>query len=531
MAKFFLPLVFFISFYLPLYGLEDRYQEQAFVSPQVIAELGGVEAVKEEFRKIALHHKAASGFPAKVLQEVEGLKLSFDGLTDLTQLAFITIDNDHSKDLDQAMNIEKVESGYRIHYAIADAAFFVKRGSNLDAWASKQVFTTYLPGFDLPVLPRILSEDLCSLKAGENRRGIVVSFTVTFSGELIDLQFDHAVIRSRRQLSYRLVQEYYDEPQFSDYAGKEYSPTLDHLKDVGEILLTFAHERGVVDGFDSELRVCVDDNEIMIGNYIRHRVERYNEQVSVMTNSLVADFIASKGKRSIHRYHQEPDSYVLDKLRNRLATLGFTWSPAEKLNDFVVGLDFTTPEGKAANMQVSRANYRAVYIDLKAGHSGLKLAHYDHFTAPMRRYPDIVVARILLSIIKGQKNNGFQEINGSKRLEIIKKIEAAAKREAAIEHDIEGCISSLLLRDKLGQKLKAQVLYVNKQGASLHIQGHPPEIWLSLADLKSFSADGNFQLSSDGMSLVSDSTKLSVLDWLSVHPARKEGESLKVILH
>ncbi len=508
------------------FGIADRYQEQAMVQPEVLSKYRGLAGIEEKFRALAAKEQIEDGFSDEVNEELAAIVkrgIETKGLYDLTSEPFITIDNDHSEDLDQAMNIKKVDGGYRILYAIADAPYFIKAGGALDQRASERVFTTYLPGFDIPVLPRELSEDMCSLKPAVKRRALVVAVTISEKdASRSDIQFHHAVIESRAKLSYRLVQTFYDDPTDSSYGGHDYTETLKLLREVGEVLLSDAKERGVVDSFEPELRIHPVNGTYHIGTYVRHKVEQYNEQVSIVANSAVAQYIAGKKKRSIHRFHPETDDEKLEALRGRLANLGLNWQYGQALNSFAEDLDLSTSLGLAGAIQVSRSNYKAKYDDRNAGHAGLKQEYYDHFTAPMRRYPDVVVARILLSIIEAgneetRKQNGptLDQMKGLERKALIEKIQRAQDRETRIERQAEALATTLLLTPKAGENIEGEVIYLDSKGVTLRVPGLPTAIWLSVEALKPFG--GSFELSKSGTALVASGTKIQILAKMTLH--------------
>ncbi|MFK7823434.1 MAG: ribonuclease catalytic domain-containing protein [Oligoflexales bacterium] len=457
------------------------------------------EVLQSRFLQRAISHGVRSEYFLDTFNEeynLENRSLDFSGLMDLTSYSFVTIDNDHSKDLDQAVYIEydSMSKNYRVYYAIADASYFSAPGTSLDKEASERVFTTYLPGFDIPIFPRMISENLCSLFPEKKRRALVIIMDFSADGVMHSKSFEHAIIESKAQLSFRRVQEYYDQGEAHPFAKEEYSANLDHLRSLGKALVQRAKERGAVDFAFREVSIRPNDVQsyYAISENVRYIVEKYNEQISVSSNRAVAEYFRENSLNSIHRFHPSTTGEKLELARSKLRELNIPWSHDVDMQTFVEKLRSKCILNDIAKSIACRSNLKAKYSGQyeQRGHEGLKVPFYDHFTAPMRRYTDIINHRILLAHLKGEP---VPYQSNSKKLprylrrsyleRYASKANRARNREEQVKRSIDDYVSSLLLLPVKDEYLTATIMYVNDRGVSIRIENHPFDRWLSMDSL------------------------------------------------
>lgn len=477
-------------------SLQSPYRSQRLDPLLLPDQYATGDSIAQQFLK----HAADAGVDPEYSQEtmdavhkLNSMPLDFSGLEDLRALDFITIDNDHSKDLDQAMYIEfdSVQQRYTLYYAIADAAYFLSPDSEIDRQAADRAFTTYLPGFDIPILPRELSEGLCSLNPMVDRRAVVVitefeaDGTLVKDGDFAFKDFKHAVIRSKAQLSYRKVQDYYKQGANHEYAGKIYQSTLDHLHDLGSKLVQIARDRGVIDYSPYELRIQPISGNSNLGYdiipYKRYPVEYYNEQISVTANQMVGEYLFQKRLKSIHRYHPRSEGWKYGKARDKLKKLIKDHRLKKSISKYITQIA-GHPAFDIALGIICRINEKAKYSarDGESGHYALRVDHYDHFTAPMRRYQDVIVHRILLASIKNEAvpyQSNDQSIPEYLRYEYIVDyadyMNDMRDRESSIERRNKDFVSSLLLYPHLDDTISGKVSYVySKNKAMVLPRGH-----------------------------------------------------------
>ncbi len=338
-------------------------------------------------------------------------------LEDLTRLPFVTIDEVHSRDLDQALFIERRDGGFTVWYAIADPAWCVRPGSALFAEALRRGATYYLPGLVIPMLPKELSEGTVSLGPQVDRRAMVFEVALDAGGRVEHTRIRRARVRSRVKTSYDAVQAYFDGDaslpggDVPDTAA-QVAESLALLAEVGALRIGLAEARGVVAFRRREIAVSLSPagSESPAGSDLRfvaladprNDVERYNEQISLLCNVEGARFLL-RGDREddqvqpIFRTHDAPDPQRLDQLsrqigalvrRHRLDAARWDWRPGGRsLADYLRSLPSTGPQARLArsvHRQAMLTGGRSQYAAVPGMHFGVGADVYGRFTAPMR---------------------------------------------------------------------------------------------------------------------------------------------------
>lgn len=364
-----------------------------------------VDTARERIRRIAARRGLRIEYPDAVVREVEARAadpgIDDPALDDLTGEPFVTIDYADSRDLDQALLIERAGAGYTVHYALADAAHFVPPGSALFAEALARGVTYYLPGFNLPMLPAALSEDLVSLLEGVDRRALVFSIELDRRGAVAGTRVRRARIRSRAKLTYDGVQAYHDDARSSPLAGRALGDTLDLLAEVGRLRIALAGERDVVryDRVSTELELD-GEGRLAIRGQARNDVQAWNEQISLLCNVEGALLLERAGAAGIFRVHPPPGDDRLGRLRQQIQRLvealalePETWCwhrDRESLADYIERL----PAGRLATAlqrQAMLINVSSFYATESGPHYGIGAASYSRFSAPMREVVGIAV--------------------------------------------------------------------------------------------------------------------------------------------
>lgn len=374
------------------------------------AEIESVVATAQSARA-ALYRIAASRglnpvFPDEVEREVQGL-LDNDGiddptLVDLTAIPFVTIDGETSKDLDQALFLEETERGYRVRYALADAAYYVRPGTALFKEALRRGASFYLPGFMVPMLPRPLSEGLVSLNPGVDRRAMLIDTELDHEGQILGSTISRVRIRSAHKLSFGRVQRYYEGERFGDAAVEK---SLDLLKTVGELRMRDAVERNVVRYRRTELAIDLMGAEgarFIVTTAARHRVELYNEQLSLLCNAEGARFLRDGAEtdhvQPIYRVHPPPSAKKIEAFESTLEALCrahrldesvWRWERAgdKTLAEFLRELPSDGDAARiarAVHRQAIMVNVRSSFQEEADGHHGVGADAYARFSAPMR---------------------------------------------------------------------------------------------------------------------------------------------------
>ena len=446
---------------------------------RVKEKLGTTDAQSASFLEIAAEAGCPLAYPADVVREVNQIAANprIEG-KDLTHLPFCTIDFESSMDLDQAMCIQRRDDGgYDVHYAIADAAHFIKKGGALDRWAERRSLTTYLPDRSLPILPKVLSEDLCSLVEGKDRRAFVVSTRLDANGDVVgDSTFQRGVVNSRAKLHYNGVQAFHDAGKKGELAGHDYSETLGLLREVGELRMATAKKRGVVPGNYEKTHVAPGGEAgepMTIAHENRKVAEKWNEQISLLANEEVGRYLMNSGVKTLHRVQPPPDPESVAAFRDQVGKLGVPWSKDVPLDEYVRGLDGSKPLSKAILRLIARTNRPASYSTEATGHNALKLDAYDHFTAPMRRYTDIVTHRVLAALVEG-RTPPYQKGGALDR--IAAKAQQAKRREADVGRTCHNLVAAQTMADSVGDTFGGMVVALQPTGAVVALDEPPVEV-------------------------------------------------------
>ena len=303
------------------------------------------QSAREELQEIAKALQLSVEFPPAVLAETEAwLKSpSIDDpvLIDRTAMPFVTIDNAYSKDLDQAVFVEREGDGFVVAYAIADASFYVRPGSALFAEAMKRGASYYFPGFSVPMLPRPLSEGLVSLNPDGPRRALVFFHHLDARGELTQTRLERARVASRAKLSFRDVQALIDAPAQSPLKGRDFEASMLLLREVGRRRIELAAKRGLIRYRREEVSIQLDGEGLTFSvmEVVRDEVELWNEQISLMCNAeggrLLREF-DNAAVQPIYRVQAGPDPERLKALsvltgfaakRQGLPESPWVWNP------------------------------------------------------------------------------------------------------------------------------------------------------------------------------------------------------------
>lgn len=397
-------------------------------------------------------------------------------LVDRRDLPFVTIDNADSRDLDQALFVEEREGGYRVHYALADASYYVRPGTRLLREALERGTSYYLPSLCVPMLPTELSEGLVSLNAEVDRRAVVFVLDVDERGYSTHTSVERARIRSRAKLSYPGVQALHDDPESSPLLDREFSESLRLLRVVGELRIERARERGVVEFDRSELELSLDEagERFVVGVRARNDCERWNEQLSLLCNTEGAELLERGGPldhvQPVFRVHPPPLLGRLDELEATINALVqeraldevWRWrrDADEPLADYLVRLEElnTLPRVFATIRRQVRYSNRASSFQADAGpHHALGVEGYARFSAPMREVVGIFTHKEGLERL-GLAKPSDSEDDRDLRERAIQVANDSKRKQSALTKEANGLAIDQLLKDDLQLPLAARPL-------------------------------------------------------------------------
>lgn len=357
-----------------------------------------IQMVAAEYNLIEEHSKAA-------VEEAEGFRLDPNDpdRVDLTQVPLITIDGETARDFDDAVYVERHRDGYILWVGIADVSHYVTAGTNLDDEAKSRGTSVYFPERAFHMLPRALSENLCSLRPKELRLSMVAKMEFDRKGVRRSVEVMNALIESKRRATYTEIQAEWDLNR--DNPDWEYAPHFELYQKIRKARA----DRGSID-FDlpeAEVRVEPTGEPISIKNRPRLDAHRLIEEFMIAANEAVTDFALERGWPFVYRVHGEPATKSLIKFQELCANSGVNFAlnqndVAGSLNTLIRSLE-GHPAQTLLNTALLRSMPQAMYSSVYGEHFGLASKGYTHFTSPIRRYPDLVVHRILKEILKYEK--------------------------------------------------------------------------------------------------------------------------------
>ena len=378
--------------------------------------LGEASDPETEVLSLILAYGLPTDFPERVENQAKRVakpvsEADREGRLDLRGEVCVTIDGEDAKDLDDAVSLRREGEHYLLGVHIADVANYVQENSALDWEARERGTSVYLADRVIPMLPRTLSNGICSLNQGEDRLALSCIMTIDEKGKIVGHRLAETVIRVNRRLSYTGVQKVLDGDETERSAYPELVPMLLEMEKVSELLRKRRRKRGSIDFDFPETKVVLDEkgHVLDIRPYERNTATRLIEDFMLAANETVAEDYYWQAQPFVYRVHEKPDADRMQKLgifiRNfgyRLRTAGDEVHPGEiqKLLDRIAG----TPEEAMLSRLTLRSMKRAQYATDCTGHFGLAAPYYCHFTSPIRRYPDLQIHRIIKENLRGRLN-------------------------------------------------------------------------------------------------------------------------------
>ena len=422
---------------------------------------------------------------------------------DLTDVPLVTIDGEDARDFDDAVYCEPAKvgrsKGWRLVVAIADVSHYVKPGEPLDVDAYQRATSVYFPRRVIPMLPEKLSNGLCSLNPEEDRLSMVCDMLITAKGEIHAYQFFPAVIRSHARLTYTEVAAILANTRGPEATRrKALVPHLLNLHEVYRALLRERSERGAVDFETTETQIVCDDNGRIekIVPRVRTEAHRLIEEAMLAANVCSADFIARANHPALYRVHEGPTPEKRTILQNYLRALGIGMGISDdpKPGEFQAIAQATKerPDSAQIHMMLLRSMQQAIYTPANSGHFGLAYEAYTHFTSPIRRYPDLLVHRVIKALLMGRRYQliGVAEEEPPKRggrkptpASELAQWEAAGihcssceRRADEASRDVEAWLKCRFMREHLGEEYSGTISAVTTFGLfvqldALYVEG------------------------------------------------------------
>jgi ribonuclease R len=497
---------------------------------EVVERVGRPGDPRVEVLKVAYAKGFSDLFPEDVREEAGRVpdhvrEEDRAGRRDLTALPLVTIDGEDARDFDDAVYVERVHGKGRARYravvAIADVSHYVRAGSALDGEALRRGTSVYFPAQVLPMLPERLSNGICSLNPDVERLCMVADLLIDERGEPVSAELYAGVMRSDARCTYTEVARVLDGEKLPH--RERFRPAFELMAELQLKLTAMRARRGAIDFDLPESKIVLGEGgEVTaIERRPRNRAHRIVEELMLAANEAVARHFAHRDLPTVYRVHGLPDEEKLDAFRKLARTQGFevpegALGPKE-LNRLLHRIE-GHPQQRALNQLLLRAMMQAVYTAENIGHYGLAAEHYLHFTSPIRRYPDLIVHRLLRAqaegsartvrraraVVSARSERGEAESKDERRPPSAEQLEQIAtlcsERERAAmqaEREITAFYAALFMQDKVGERFRGVVASVVEFGIFVEI-----EPWFVEGLVKAEDLGEDFQLDPDLHALV-----------------------------
>ncbi len=460
----------------------DLIRKNRFANPQatVLESLGNPDD-QRQISLIAVHaHGLPDDFPEGVLTEAEDLAPpDLNGRVDLTDIPLLTIDPPDARDHDDAVHAvpdtdPKNPDGFVVTVAIADVAHYIRPGSKLDREALLRGNSVYFADRVVPMLPEKISNDLCSLREGEGRPCLAVRMVFDARGEKKSHTFMRAMMRSAAKLSYQEAQAAIDGKP-SEKCEPLMETALRPLWAAYAKLSAARDRRGPLELDLPERKILLDQQGRVDRVVIPERLtaHRLIEEFMIQANVAAAQALEEKRSPVVYRIHEPPSKEKLKALRDFLNSLDLKLPPESGLKPAAFNRILESakelPVPDLVNEVILRSQSQAEYNPLNAGHFGLNLARYAHFTSPIRRYADLLVHRALITAYR-LGAGGFPDEEPTKLAAIAKQISEAERRAMAAERETIDRLIAAHLADRIGATFQARISGVTRSGLFVRLR-------------------------------------------------------------
>ncbi len=405
-------------------------------------------------------------FPAEVLEQPlpEITEEELSSRVDYTDQTVITIDGDDAKDLDDAISVEKRGDHYLLGVHIADVSHYVKGRTPIDMEAYYRGTSVYLPDRAVPMLPKKLSNDLCSLNPNELKLTFSCVMEIDAQGEILSHNLEKSYIKSKKRTSYTKVKAFLSGDEVPEY--EEIRPTLELSYELYQILKNKRKKKGSVEFSFPETAFILDEDGVPIQVQARE-ISFANEMIEefmLAANVSVAEFAKENHLPFVYRVHGNPDGEKLEQLYQTLKLFDISYPKSHtltpgQLNEILQAANDTEYK-RAVHQLALRSMQKAIYSAECSGHYGLNFPKYCHFTSPIRRYPDLVIHRILSEYLAGKSVKKYQKFvsDAAEQASITEQNAFFAERDA---DDVK---KAQYMKNRIGASYEGQISGVLETG-------------------------------------------------------------------
>jgi len=450
--------------------LFENNRHNILPSGEIIEVLGNPQQYEVQIRLVIEKFGLPSCFSKEAEQQASNSnpELAVNQREDLRGIEHVTIDGKDARDFDDAIAVVKIKNGYRLYVSIADVSAFVRTGSSLDKEAYERGTSVYLPGTVIPMLPEQLSNNLCSLLPETDRLTVTAILDFDQLGNVKKSRFVRSVIRSRKRFTYDTVEEIVVSKESA--VRELHKPFLTPLKWAGELALALQKKRearGSIGFTIPEANITFgEDNQVLsIKKASRTFSHQIIEEFMLAANEAVAQTFARQGVDLLYRIHEEPSQEKITDFVKFSATLGLVVPKNPGTPEWynqLISLVKETDHEYIINSLLLRSMQQARYSPVNCGHFGLATDLYCHFTSPIRRYPDLIVHRLLCQLIEaqstGQNKVGKTKFSPQSSLKDAG-IHLSARERTAIasERDMSERLKHQYMAERIGESFKSVI--------------------------------------------------------------------------